>query len=137
MNKVIFQQKEDKMEVFERVDYRQIEKLLELVHNKIMEIMEETRKIDTDYKVDLEFDELEVEFLMSESGLYVHCIFVSTYGVDVIFQNPWRNPDIKYAQLQAIQIEVEKIYVKYMYSVFGDEFKTEYLKNVAKIFEEE
>ena len=125
------------MGVFERVKRKQIEDLLELVHNKIIGIMEEKRKIDVDYNVDFEFDELEVEFLMSEAGLYVHCIFVNTYGVDVIFQNPWKNPEIKYGQLNKIRSEVEKIYLKYMYSVFGEEFKTEYLANVAKVFEEE
>lgn len=122
------------MEVFNRLTTAQIEKLLELEHQKIMEIMSENRNVDYEYQVDFDFDELEVEFLLWNKALYVHCIFVSTFGVDVIFQN---EKAATYGELYLIENEIKKVYLRYMYSVFGEEFKTEYLAHVAKVFEEE
>ena len=135
---VIFHYKEEQqMEVFKRLSSEQIEKLIELEKQRIIEITGETSLETNEFVTDLDFNELEGEFYLWERQLCIHCIFVHVCGVDSIFADWGGKTNLTWAELQMLDKQIERVFLKYMYSIFGDEYKKEYLERFAEIFEEE
>ena len=124
------------MEVFNRLTYRQREELIELEKKKIVEITGESDVDTNEFVVDLDFNELEGEFYLWDKQLCIHCIFVHIGGVDTIFSDWGGKTTLSITELQMLEKQIERVYVKYLYSIFGEEFKNEYLDKIAGIFEE-
>jgi len=125
------------MEVFNRLSSEQIEKLIELEKQAIIEITGETNIETNEFAIDFDFNELEGEFYLWDRQLCIHCIFVHICGVDSIFADWGGKTNLSWVELQLLDKKIERVFLKYMYSIFGDDYKKEYLARHAEIFEDE
>lgn len=125
------------MEVFKRLSEKQIKELLELEKQKICKITGDNQIETNEFIIDYDANDMEGEFYLHDSKLCIHCVFVHVCGVETIFCDWKGKTTLTNMELQMLEKQIEHVFLKYMYSVFGDEYKKEYLARFAEIFDEE
>lgn len=124
------------MEVFNRLSVEQVNELIELEKKKIIKITGETQVKTNEFVIDHDANEMEGEFYLSDCQLCIHCIFVHVCGVETIFADWGGVTTLTRSELQMLEMQIERVFLKYMYLLFGEEYKKEYLARCAEIFEE-
>lgn len=112
-----------------RLTLEQRDELIELTRKTICQVIQKQGVEKCEFYLDEELDWLEGQYLVWNDGDY-HCAFL-TYGVELIYYPNDKNT--KYFR-KSPHFEVEKAFFKYMYTVFGEEYKTAYLEHISKLY---
>lgn len=113
----------------QRLTLEQREELIELIRQKIAQVIEKQGVEKGEFHLDENLDWLEGEYSIWEDGSY-DCAFV-TFGVDLTFYPYDKKAEISH---KSPNFEVKKAFIKCMYTVFGEEYKTAYLEHVFKLY---